>query len=170
MVPVCYARIVSSAIGLLALVGVILAYASSAAAEPAITPSSISFVNVLVGTTSATQTVFATNISKGATQFKRIATSAPFLATGDTCGGKLSSGQTCQIALACVPTAQGKAVGTLTVFLNRDQVQIVNLTSTGMNPPPPPIPAIFVTKSYPVYNISARLPHTRWEAWGTYRH
>src|SRR5437899_8625555 len=85
-----------------------LLFATKAAGAPAkakalltVTPTSVAFGNVVIGTTSPAQTVSATNSSTGAVQFKSIVASAPFLKVGDTCDGSLGGGQTCHIDVAC---------------------------------------------------------------------
>src|SRR5260370_4468617 len=96
-------------------------------------PTSLNFGNVVTGTTSPAQTVFATNIIRGKVKFFSIIASAPFLKVGDTCDGELKSGQTCHIDVACQPTTLGAVTGTLTFVLNRNQTEIVGLTCTGVS-------------------------------------
>ena len=107
---------------------------SAVAAGLTVTPASVAFGNVVTGTTGPAQTVSATNGAKGGIQFERIVATAPFLATGDTCGGSLGGGQACQVDVACQPTALGTVAGTLTFFLNKDSKVIVNLTCNGLSP------------------------------------
>ena len=122
-------------LGLMALLWTIVASATSAvAAGLTVTPASVAFGNVVIGTTGPAQTVSATNGAKGGIQFERIVATAPFLATGDTCGGSLDGGQACQVNVACQPTALGTVTGTLTFFLNKDSKVIVNLTCNGLSP------------------------------------
>ena len=157
MVPAQHGRTVSSApiifiLGLMALLGTIVASATSAvAAGVTVTPASIAFGNVVIGTSPA-QTVVVANGSNGAIQFQRIVASTPFLTTGNTCNGSLGGGQACHINVGCQPTAFGTVAGALTFFLNKDQKVIVNLTCNGVSATP--MPAIFVTNSFPVNNIS----------------
>jgi Galactose oxidase, central domain/Abnormal spindle-like microcephaly-assoc'd, ASPM-SPD-2-Hydin len=132
-----HSALIAFAFGFVALLGTIASAASATAAGLTVSPSSVAFGNVVVGTTSPAQAVFANNGSNGAIQFERIVVaSAPFLSVGTTCNGSLSDGQTCRIDVACKPTALGTFTGTLTFFSNKDQKNIVNLTCTGVNPTP----------------------------------
>lgn len=140
MVPARYGRTASSALlifalGFVALLGTIVVAATPAAAAGLdVSPPTVAFGNVVIGTNSPARTVSAANSSKGAIQFERTLVSGPFLTMGNTCGGSLGSGQTCQIQVVCDPTVLGSVTGTLTLFLNKDQKATVNLTCTGLSP------------------------------------
>jgi hypothetical protein len=122
------------------LVAIAAVPAHAASPELTVAPTSIAFGAVPVGTTSPPQTVVATDTSQGKIIFRSIVASAPFLKVGDTCDGSLggNGGQTCQIDVACKPTALGNVTGTLTFTLNGNETEIVSLTCTGVSPTPTP--------------------------------
>ena len=82
-----------------------------------VNPNSLSFVHVVVGTTSASQAVTATAMG-GLISFPHgkpgITVTAPFLLTGNTCDTSLPQGKSCQVQVACKPTKVGAFNGTLT--------------------------------------------------------
>jgi hypothetical protein len=94
-------------------------------------PTSLNFGNVVIGTTSPAQTLFATNVINSKDKFFSITTSAPFLKESDTCNRSLNSGQTCHIDVACRPTMSGTVTGTLTFVLNGHKRATVGTTCTG---------------------------------------
>jgi uncharacterized repeat protein (TIGR01451 family) len=86
---------------------------------PAITvsPTSLQFGSVPVGTTSAPQTVTVGNAGSSPLTVKSAVTSGPFAVSGDFCtsAGPIAPGGTCQIAVVFVPASTGPATGTLTI-------------------------------------------------------
>src|SRR5215467_283903 len=120
-----FANAVSVFLGFVLLGTVMASTARSAVTGLTLSATSVQFGNVVIGTASATLSVFVTNNSDGAVKFERIATSAPFVSAGNTCGTSLSGGQTCQVGVVCEPTASGSFGGALTFFSNKDQSQTV---------------------------------------------
>jgi uncharacterized repeat protein (TIGR01451 family) len=86
---------------------------------PAITvsPTSLKFGSVPVGTTSAPQTVTVGNAGSSPLTVSSAGTSGPFAVSDDSCtsAGAIAPGGTCQIAAVFVPTSTGPATGTLTI-------------------------------------------------------
>jgi uncharacterized repeat protein (TIGR01451 family) len=82
-----------------------------------VTPGSLQFGSVLVGTTSAPQTVTVANAGDSPLTVASASTSGPFAVSNDACSGAgpIGPGGTCQIAVVFAPTATGPASGTLTV-------------------------------------------------------
>ena len=75
----------------------------------------LSFGNVAVTTTGASQTLVLENTGTATLTGITIAVSAPFTNTGGTCGATLAAASTCTITVAFSPTALGAAAGTVTI-------------------------------------------------------
>jgi hypothetical protein len=101
-------------------------------AKLALTPSSLAFGNVVVGTFSPAQTVTATNSGRSAIKFSSIVFSPPFAKVGDTCDGSLGGGLTCHIDVECVPRTSGLFNGTLTFNISHGKPATVALTCSGV--------------------------------------
>src|SRR5260370_6590094 len=108
-------------------------------------PTSLTFANQLLNTTSAAQTVTLTNTGTGPLTITSIAASGDFAwtSTGATaCPISpaipiLAAGANCKISVTFTPTATGARAGTLTITDNATPpTQTVGLTGTGTNPPP----------------------------------
>lgn len=104
----------------------------------ALTPTSLSFGNQLVGTTSAAQTVTLTNSASSPLSVIGITAPTDFKVTSDcpiSPAGALSGGASCHINISFAPTATGALVEQ--VSLNdsaQDGTQIIALTGTGIAP------------------------------------
>jgi hypothetical protein len=105
-------------------------------ARPAATPSpsSLSFQNQPVGTTSSPQQVTLSNGGAVPLQILHLQTTGPFSET-NACGSTLSPSQGCFINVSFTPTATGIASGTLTITDDAaDSPQTIPLTgNTGAN-------------------------------------
>ncbi len=103
---------------LLMIIGLAASATANAATGNAnlkVSPSSLSFGNVPVGSTSPEKTVLATNGSKKVTiNFASILTSPPFVKSSDTCDGSLAPSGTCSVGVECMPTSSGAVTGKLT--------------------------------------------------------
>src|ERR1700730_3012807 len=88
-----------------------------------VNPTSLNFGSVIVGTTSAAQTVMVTNSSSGSITVRAITISGPFASTGVPLPAALNAGQGLTLNVTFTPTASGATRGTLTI------------TSTGGNSP-----------------------------------
>lgn len=98
-------------------------------------PTSLSFLNQVVGTTSASQTVTLTNNESTALSITSIAisgTNAADFAETDNCVGSVSAVASCTINVTFTPPATGTRVGTLTIANNLSGSPLaVPLTGTG---------------------------------------
>jgi len=115
----------------------------SLVALPAITltPSTLTFANQTVGTTSAAQTVTLTNSGDASLIISAVAlegtNASDFTNSADTCSGAtLLPNQTCAVSVTFAPTASGIRTGALTITDNASKSpQSVSLTGTGMSGP-----------------------------------
>jgi YD repeat-containing protein len=97
-----------------------------------LTPTSLSFANQIVNTTSAAQAVVLENNQTSALTISSIATSGDYTQTNN-CGTSLAAGASCIINVSFRPTATGTRTGTLTVTDNgNDSPQTASLTGTGI--------------------------------------
>ncbi len=109
------------------------------ASAVSLSPTSLTFSDQAVGTTSGVQQVTVTNSGTGPLMLLSIQTSAQFAAT-NTCGGQIAAAGACTIQVTFTPSASGPQTGTLTIADNApDSPQIVPLTGNAAVPPPPSI-------------------------------
>ncbi len=82
-----------------------------------VTPSTLKFGSVLVGSTSAPQNVTVGNAGDSPLSVKSAVTSGPFAVSDDACSGAgaIAPGGTCQIAVVFAPSDSGSVSGTLTI-------------------------------------------------------
>jgi len=116
---------------------------SGAAPGVGFAPTTLSFGNQVLNTTSTAQTVTLTNTGTAALTINSIAASGDFAATstGATAcpisPATLAAGATCMINVTFTPTVLGARAGTLTVTDNAaGSPHTVGLTGTGTNPTP----------------------------------
>jgi hypothetical protein len=96
-----------------------------------LTPASIDFGQVEVGTTSAPMQVQAGNSSGTAIPISGVAITSPFAISSNTCGtANLAANSSCQVQVKFAPTQPGAAAGTLTLT-DGAGTQTVALTGTG---------------------------------------
>jgi len=128
-------------------------------------PTSLSFGNQLLNTTSAAQTVTLTNTGTGPLTIVSIAASGDFAqtSTGATAcpitppATPLAAGANCTISVTFTPTATGARTGTLTITDNATpNPQTVPLTGTGTAP----VPDFNLTGPTTVQNVTAGSPLT----------
>jgi hypothetical protein len=99
-----------------------------------LSPPSLSFASVVVGTTSAGKSVTLTNSGNGTLNISGIATSGDFALGTSTkpCGSTLAAGKNCKIEVTFTPTQVGARTGTLTITDNAaGSPQSVPLSGTG---------------------------------------
>jgi centrosomal CEP192-like protein len=95
-----------------------------------LTPTTLTFVPQLVGTTSAEQTVTVKNAGTSTMTLSGSTASGDFSVSSTTCGGSLASGATCTVNVVFSPTVAGSRAGTLTVTSSQGP-GTVPLTGTG---------------------------------------
>jgi hypothetical protein len=94
-------------------------------------PTSLSFGNEPVGSTSAAQTVTLANTGSAAASVSSITAGAPFAQTSN-CGSSIAAGASCTVSVTFAPTTAGAASANLTVASNAtDPSLTVALTGTG---------------------------------------
>jgi len=101
-----------------------------------VSPSSLTFINQNLGTTSTSQPVTLSNTGSGALTIASIATSANFGQTNN-CGSSVAASGSCTINVTFSPNATGPLTGTLTITDNSNGVagntQSVALSGTGQD-------------------------------------
>ncbi len=98
-----------------------------------IAPTTLTFANQAVGSTSAAKVVTVTN--HGGSQPVVITASSGFSET-DTCNGNIASGGSCKVSVYFSPTTVAKITGTLSINDSTDNYLLasVSLTGTGVAP------------------------------------
>ena len=100
-----------------------------------LSPTSLSFGNQAVATTSAARTVTLTNTGSIALAISGVAIDGDFAVSANTCGTTLAVGAKCTIRVTFTPTQLGPATGTLTLTDNADDSpQTVPLSGNGVQP------------------------------------
>ena len=103
----------------------------TAAGAVTLTPPSIDFGEVEVGTTSAPMQVQAGNSSGVAIPINAVAITSPYKISSNACGTTtLAANSSCQLLIRFAPTQPGAAAGTLT-FTDGAGTQTVGLNGTG---------------------------------------
>ena len=99
-----------------------------------VAPSSLTFSNQPVGTTSASQTVTLTNTGTAPLTLDSVSATGDFSFTNN-CGATVAVNSSCTIDVTFSPKSSGPATGKLTISDNTsDSPQSVNLTGTGTGP------------------------------------
>ena len=99
-----------------------------------LTPRSVSFGPQLVSSTSAAQSILATNTGSAAITFTGISATGDFTPGGNCpgAGAMLAAGANCTIQVTFTPTASGSRTGTLSVASSGSSAPLtVTLTGTG---------------------------------------
>src|SRR5205823_3430576 len=97
-----------------------------------LTPTSLSFANQIVNTSSAAQGVTLKNNQTTALTISGITTSGDYTQT-NSCGTSLAAGASCTVNVTFRPTATGTRTGTLTVTdSGNDSPQTASLSGTGI--------------------------------------
>jgi uncharacterized repeat protein (TIGR03803 family) len=109
-----------------------VALSGTGVAQATVNPTSRTFPETKVGSTSAAKNVTLENNLPTTLSGISYKTAAPFAVSSSTCGTTLASKTTCTISITFSPTAEGTANGTLTVRDSaNDSPQTVSLTGTG---------------------------------------
>ncbi len=96
-------------------------------------PSSLSFGNQTVGSTSSAQSVTVSNPNSTAVSVSQLAVSGPFDQT-NTCGASIPAGGSCAVSIQFAPTAGGAASGSLSVASSAPGSPLtVALSGTGVS-------------------------------------
>ena len=102
-------------------------------------PTSLSFGNEAVGSTSAAKPVTVTNTGNAAASVSSISASGPFAET-NTCGSSIAAGASCTVSVTFTPTTADAASGTLSVASNAPNspltVPSVSISKIVMDLPP----------------------------------
>ena len=105
-----------------------------APATDTLAPTSLTFAQQAIGTTSAVQQVTLTNAGDVALTLITVSVSPGDFAATNSCGASLNPHSTCAISIAFVPTAVGTRTATVTVT-DQFRSQTVALSGTGVAPP-----------------------------------
>jgi phosphoesterase family protein/HYDIN/CFA65/VesB family protein/ASPM-SPD-2-Hydin domain-containing protein/centrosomal CEP192-like protein len=125
-----------------------------------LSPTSLTFPSLTLGTTSAAQAVTLSNIGDATLNITGITSAAPFAQTNN-CGTSLAAGSKCTINVNFTPTVMGTVNGTLSVSDNASgSPQTVSLSATGLAPAASLSPASFNFANQPVKTTSAAQPFT----------
>jgi uncharacterized repeat protein (TIGR03803 family) len=118
-----------------------------------LSPTSLNFGNVAVGSTSAPQVV--TLRANGSLSISSITTSGPYAQT-NTCGSGFTGSGRCTISVTFTPTAPGTQTGTLTVTdSGAASPQTVSLTGVGTQPGVQLSPATLTFATQVVFTTSS---------------
>jgi phospholipase C len=99
-----------------------------------LSPTSLTFPDQTLGSTSQPQSVTLTNIGTGALTISSIVASGDFAQT-NTCGSYVAAGANCSIAATFTPTVLGLRSGTITITDSAgDSPQTVGLSGNGVAP------------------------------------
>ena len=112
----------------------VVSLTGTGAGAPSVTlsPTSLTFSNRAVDTSSAAQSITLTNTGAGPLTIISVATTGDYSQT-NSCGGSVASNATCKINVAFTPTATGVRHGTVVVTDNAaNSPQSVTLTGTGV--------------------------------------
>jgi VCBS repeat protein/ASPM-SPD-2-Hydin domain-containing protein/HYDIN/CFA65/VesB family protein len=122
---------------------------SSGGAAAALSPASLDFGGLLVGSASAAQVVVLTNSGQATLTVTGIVVSGDFAETDD-CGTPLAPGLQCAILVIFTPTSPGSRTGSLTVNSNaQSSPPPVALTGTGTSQPTGTAPTFGSGAEYP---------------------
>jgi hypothetical protein len=132
-------------------------------------PSSLSFGNENVGSTSSSQSVTVSNPGSSAVSMSSIGVTGPF-GESNNCGTSLAAGASCTVGVTFAPTASGAATGTLSVNSSAPGSPLtVALTGTGTSSNTDlalnkPVTASSYTQVYAPSNAVDGNTSTYWEA------
>ena len=131
-------------------------------------PSSVSFGNETVGSTSSAQSVTVTNPSTTAVSMSSIGVTGPF-SEANNCGTSLAAGASCTVSVSFAPTAAGSATGTLSVNSSAPGSPLtVALSGTGTTTTDlalnAAVTASSYTQTYVPANVTDGNTSTYWEA------
>ena len=118
-----------------------------------ISPTSLTFPNQIVTTTSAAQTILLTNDGNGPLSITSIVASGDFSRT-TTCGATLAATTTCSVSVTFTPTATGTRNGTIAFTDNASgSPQTVTLTGNGVPAPQPAVTLSPTSLTFPSQTV-----------------
>lgn len=136
-------------------------YVAAAAAVASVTPTSLGFGNVIVGSTSGAQSLTLSNSGTAALTGINVVVTAPFAQTAGTCGATLNAGASCTINIIFSPTALGAATGSVTINASVTVAgSPVALTGTGVAAPS--LPSLTVLDNFNRANANTLNNGTNW--------
>lgn len=98
-------------------------------------PTSVSFGNQIVGTTSAAHKVTLTNTGSSTLEINGVTTTGDFAVSANACGPTLAVGSSCKISVTFTPTQLGALTGSLNLTDNApNSPQAEPLSGTGVGP------------------------------------
>lgn len=104
-------------------------------APPEVSPNSLSFGDVVVGTTSPAKLVTLKNTGTPTLEISSITPSGDFAISANTCGATLAGKKSCKVSITFTPMALGKVTGTLTFTDDAvNSPQTLPLSGTGVEP------------------------------------
>jgi YD repeat-containing protein len=116
------------------LLAVVLVSGLAHAQTVTLSPTSLSFGNQVIATTSTAKAITLTNGQSVALSISSIAVSGDY-AQANNCGSSLGAGATCTIGITFTPTTTGTRTGTLSVTDSAsNSPQTASLTGTGVLP------------------------------------
>jgi P pilus assembly chaperone PapD len=142
---------------------------SSSGSALSASPSSLSFGNENVGSTSGAQSVTVSNPGSSAVSVSSVSVTGPFSQT-NTCGSSIAAGSACTVSVKFAPTASGAATGTLSVASSAPGSPLtVALSGTGVSPNTNlalnrPVTASGYTQTYVPANAVDGNTSTYWES------
>ena len=117
-----------------------------------VTPTTVLFGDVSVGTATAAKTITLTSSGSGTLTISSITASGDFAQTNN-CGTSVAAGENCTVSVVFTPTATGTRSGTLSISDNSSgSPDTVTLTGTGVAVAPPATPG--ATVDDPVVSLS----------------
>ncbi len=137
----------------------------TSATAVSLSPSSLTFGDVAVGSSSSPQTVTITNTGSQTLNISGISTTGDFSQT-NTCGALLNSlgaGQSCSVSVTFTPTASGGRGGALSISDNAvGSPQTIPLTGTGdavfsLNSSSPNVP-VLIGDTTATFTVTAKAP------------
>ncbi|MBR7836782.1 discoidin domain-containing protein [Actinospica durhamensis] len=145
---------------------------SGSSASLTASPSSLSFGNEAVGSTSAAQSTTIQNTGSAAATISSITAGGAFAET-NTCGGSLAAGASCTVSATFSPTVNGATSGSVTVASNATNATLtvaLSGTGTGGASQPvnvaldQPITASASTSGFPATNANDGNTSSYWES------
>jgi hypothetical protein len=95
-----------------------------------LTPGSLSFGNVLIGTATTPQNIAISNTGKNAVNLQSMTAGGDFQISANTCGTSLAPNYECTVAITFTPSISGSRTGIFSL-VSDDGTQTVQLSGTG---------------------------------------